>query len=163
MPGVVRWLMVMVTVVPDSVAPCCGGGRQVGGDSPSARPRRADVVDHVEAVERVARGGLQRARGAGGGDVLDVGRAEDAVRHPAESALLPLGWDAGDQDGDLGGLATTVVAGIVTPVLRSNHMPACLPAASRAAAVVASDGKISVPAGVAPPVVLVNGSSPCSR
>ena len=71
----------MVTVLPDSVAPVLRmvAGRLEAMVAELLGHDAAGVVDHVEAVERVGRGGLQRARGAGGGDVLDVGRTEEEV------------------------------------------------------------------------------------
>src|SRR4051794_36467044 len=57
---------------------------------------------------------------------------------------------------------SSVVAGLVTPTFRPKHPPAPGPAASGGAAVGESLGKISAPAGVAPPVVLLNGASAIS-
>ena len=54
------------------------------------------------------------------------------------------------------------MAGLVTPSLRSKKTPAACPAASSAAFVLASLGKSSVPAGLSPPVVLVNDASATS-
>src|SRR3954451_18331910 len=64
---------------------------------------------------------------------------------------------------------SSVVAGLVTPTFRPKDTPAAPTpppparrAASGAAAVGESFGKISAPAGVAPPVVLLNGASAIS-
>ncbi len=55
-----------------------------------------------------------------------------------------------------------VVAGFVTPTFRSNHIPFAWPAASSADFVAGSFGKMSVPAGMSPPVVEVKLASAIS-